>query len=46
LVSDEKNGIVVENLEKDGIKGFWFVNYQNDFQENFEKWWESAGEIK
>lgn len=46
MVSDEKYGIVVESLTENEIKGFIFLNYPNDFKENFDKWWDEAGEIK
>ncbi len=45
MVSDEKYGVVVETMDKE-IKGFFFLNCENDFKENFEKWWEDAGEIR
>lgn len=46
MVSDERNGIVVENISEKGVKGFYFLNHLNDFKENFNKWWDEAGEIK
>jgi len=46
MVSDERNGIVIEQLSEENIKGFYFLNCINDFKEHFTKWWEDAGEIK
>lgn len=46
MVSDERNGIVIERLSEKNIKGFYFLNCINDFKEHFTKWWENAGEIK
>ncbi len=46
MVCDEKNGIVIEERENERIRAVFFLNYRNDFQKNFEKWWENAGEVK
>ncbi len=46
MVADENNGVVVKNINKEKINGFWFINQENDFQKNFDEWWDSAGEIK
>ncbi len=44
LISDEKNGVILEDIES--VEGVVFFNIEKDLKEKFELLWDKSGEIK